>query len=40
MKNTEMMTLENLKCSVQNHWGCTYLCIKSNVGTWGNYLSF
>ena len=30
------ITLENLKCSVQIYWGCTYLCRKSNKGTWGN----
>ena len=40
MKNTEMITLENLKCSVQNHWACTYLCRKGNVEIWGNCLSF
>ena len=29
-------TLENLKCSVQIYWGCTYLCRKTSKGTWGN----
>ena len=28
--------LENLKWSVQIYWGFTYLCRKSNEGTWGN----
>ena len=28
--------LENLKYSVQICWCCTYLCRKSNEGTWGN----
>ena len=27
------ITLENLKCSVQIYWDCTYLCRKSNEGT-------
>ena len=26
-------TLENLTCSVQIYWGCTYLCRKSSEGT-------
>ena len=30
------ITLENLKCSVQFSWGFTYVCRKSNEGTWGN----
>ena len=30
------ITLENLKCSVEIYWGCTYLYRKSNEGTWGN----
>ena len=30
------ITLENLKCSVQIYRGFTYLCGKSNEGTWGN----
>ena len=30
------ITLENLKCSVQIYWGFTYLCRKSNEGTWRN----
>ena len=30
------ITLENLKCSAEIYWGCTYLCRKSNEGTWGN----
>ena len=30
------ITLGNLKCSVQIYWDCTYLCRKSNKGTWGN----
>ena len=30
------INLENLKCSVQIYWGCTYLCRKINEGTWGN----
>ena len=25
--------LENLACSVQIYWGCTYLCRKSSEGT-------
>ena len=27
------ITLENLTCSVQIYWGCTYLCRKSSEGT-------
>ena len=27
------ITLENLTCSVQIYWGCTYLCRKSSKGT-------
>ena len=27
------ITVENLKCSVQLYWGCTYLCRKYNEGT-------
>ena len=27
------ITLENLKCSVQIYWGCTYLCRKNSEGT-------
>ena len=30
------ITLENLKRSIKIYWGCTYLCRKSNKGTWGN----
>ena len=30
------IALENSKCPVQTHWGCTYLCRKSNKGIWGN----
>ena len=30
------ITLENLKCPVQIHGGCTYLCKKSNEVSWGN----
>ena len=30
------INLENLKFSVQIYWGCTYLCEKSNKGTWDN----
>ena len=30
------ITLENLKCLIQINWGCTYLCRKSNEGTWGD----
>ena len=26
-------TLENLTCSVQIYWGCTYLCRRSSEGT-------
>ena len=29
-------TLENLRCSVEIYWGCTYLFRKSNKGTWDN----
>ena len=35
-KYSDDINLENLKCSVQIYWGCTYLCRKSNKGTWGN----
>ena len=35
-KCSDDINLENLKCSVQIYWGCTYLCRKSNKGTWGN----
>ena len=34
------ITLEKLKYSLQICSGCTYLCRKSNEGTWGNYISF
>ena len=34
------IALENLKCSVQIYWGSTYLCRKSNEGTWSNQISF
>ena len=27
------ITSENLTCSVQIYWGCTYLCRKSSQGT-------
>ena len=27
------ITLENLTCSVQIYWGCTYLCRKSSKET-------
>ena len=27
------ITLENLTCSVQIYWGCTYLCRRSSEGT-------
>ena len=30
------ITLENLKCSVQIYWGCTYHYRKSNKETWCN----
>ena len=30
------ITLENLRYSVQIFGGSTYLCRKSNEGTWGN----
>ena len=30
------ITSENLKCLVQIYCGCTYLCRKSNEGTWGD----
>ena len=30
------ITLENLKCSVEMYWCFTYLCRKTNEGTWGN----
>ena len=34
MKNAACdITLQNLKCSVQIYWGCTYLCRKSSEGT-------
>ena len=29
-------SLENLKCSGQIYWGCTYPCRISNEATWGN----
>ena len=33
MQQRNDLTLENLKCSVDIYWGCTYLCRKSNEGT-------
>ena len=30
------ITLENLKCSVQIYWGCTYLFSESNKGIWSD----
>ena len=35
-ENRNYITSENLKRSLQIYWGCTYLCRKSNKGTWGN----
>ena len=30
------ITLESLKCSIQIYWSLTYLCRKSDEGSWGN----
>ena len=35
-KYSNNITFEDLKCSVQIYWGCTYLCRKSNTGTWSS----
>ena len=35
-KYSNDITLKNLKCLVQIYWGYTYLCRKSNKGTWDN----
>ena len=34
------ITLENLTCSVQIYWGCTYLCRKGSEGTSFEVVSF